>query len=133
MAASYALKDLTPEQLKPLWDRREISLARIGKALGVSRQAVAWQGRKFGFDSRAGNYKGQKKGTDEDFIRLWEAGVSLKAMRDYCGYSLTQNVSQRARMLGLKGRFREDGKAYPALTLSQYAEIELKRLLEKDA
>ena len=131
MAKPYALKNLDRATLEPVWNTRTISIDRIADVLGVSRQGLSYRARAMGLPSRAGNYDGQKKCSDDLFRRIWMAGVSLQEIADYCGYSARQNVTQRSRNMGLPQRTRGEGTGrhagWPTISLGEFLEMELAR------
>jgi hypothetical protein len=116
------LANITRPVLEPLILRKKITLRQIGETLGVTPQAVSYHARKLGIPVRGMNSEPEKKCSDEDFRRLWEAGVSIKDMAEAFGYSCAQNVTQRRMMMGLEPR-RPKGRKQP-ISLKDYLMIE---------
>lgn len=100
------LRNLTREQLEPLWFRHTVSLDRIAAALGVTRQGLIYKARTLGLPPRGKNRKPQTKGPDDLFREMWLAGVHTEEMAAYFGYSCRSAVSMRAGKLGLPRRTR---------------------------
>ncbi|OWU77611.1 hypothetical protein [Marinibacterium profundimaris] len=131
-----ALRNITREQLEPLWARHDIPVKRLAEALGVSRQAVSLRAKALGLPSRASNRRPLEKCSAEYFTRLWLAGVSQKDIAAACGYTRAQTVGQRRRMLGLPPRRRErctgTRSGWGTITMDQFLEAELGRRMRED-
>lgn len=126
------LKNITREDLEPLWSRLDIPAARIAAALGVTRQALSAKAKKLGLPSRYTNRVPQKRGADELFARMWLAGVRMDEMASYLGYSGPSSVSNRRRAMGLPPRSRVRGIKKHAgwqetITLQEFLEMEVAR------
>lgn len=121
------LAKVTPEALRPLWDRKDIPVRRIAEALGVTRQAVVYRAKMFGFPNRYGNQTPMKKCRDAEFIEAWEAGLSVNNIARLFGYSRSGAVSTRRSRLGLAPRT----SGHRPITPGRFAEMQLlKRMSE---
>lgn len=130
------LAKVTKEDLAPIWARREINIATMAKALGVSRAAVSWHAKKLGLPSRAGNQECNKGCSDAEFVSMWMAGLHGSEITRICGYSCRNSVAIRRVNLGLPTRGRSSGTGrhggWKTITYREYAEIKLARMM-KDA
>lgn len=101
------LANITREDLEPLWSRLDIPTKRIAEALGVTRSGLSHKAiRSFGLPPRTGNRIPLKRGDDDLFRRMWEAGVAVEDIRKHFGYSMSGAVTTRRRALGLPPRVR---------------------------
>lgn len=128
------LSGVTREVLEPLWSRLDIPTARIAAHLGVTRQGLSWKAHSLGLPPRTSN---RKTACDDDlFRRMWNAGVNLPDMARALGYSHRQAVRTRAVRLGLPNRERGQGTntfaGWGSITLAQFREIELARIMARD-
>ena len=103
------LKKLTRAHLEPLWSRRDIPIARIASALGVTRQSISAKAKSLGLPSRAGNMEPAKRSDDAMFESMWRAGVNSTEMADFFGYADASSVVHRRINMGLPGRSRGAG------------------------
>jgi len=132
-----SLARLTRERLEPLWGRKDIPVARLAGALGVSRQALHHHARKLGLPPRGAAQVTQRKGDDALFARMWRAGVHVDEMARHFGYAGRTCVSQRRRMMGLPARTRGRGTGKTGgwretITLREFAETEMARLMAEE-
>ncbi len=130
------LKNLTADDLRPLWSRLDIPTERIAKALGVTRAGLSYKARALGLPPRTGNQECNKLLSDEAFKRMWAAGVSSTDMAKVGGYSHRSAIGHRRVLLGLPARTRgKGGKNHggwkETITLSQFQEMELARLMSQ--
>lgn len=101
------LANIGVDDLRPLWDRRDIPLQKIADALGVTRQAITYHAtNKLGLPARGTNQVPNKKGSDKEFQRFWLSGASTQEIADRFGYYDRRAVSQRRKMMGLPPRTR---------------------------
>jgi len=132
------VRNLTREVLEPLWNRREISFARMGAALGVSAEVVRRKGIRLGLPPRGARKAPHGKCDAEAFRRLWLAGVKTEDMARHFGYAEASCVTRRARRLGLPKRQRGRSTGAVAgwaatISLTQYLEAEMARMIQGDA
>ena len=123
------LAKLTPETLGPIWSRRDVSTAKMASVLGVSRQALSQKAANMGLPSRAGNYEPLRKADNAEFVKMWKAGVSLKDMAEYFGYKSHNGIVHRRRILGLAPRERGPGRWRETISIGEYFEQELGRMM----
>lgn len=129
-----ALKNITRQDLEPLWAARKVPLDRIASALGVSRQGLAYKAESLGLPRRGKNYEPQRNGNDDLFSRMWLAGVSVCEMAKFFGYAHAGSVTVRRRNLGLPGRTRGGpGGWRETISLAEFQEIEMGRRMQETA
>lgn len=134
-----ALKGVTVEMLRPLWERVDIPTQRIADTLGVSRQALSLHAAKLGLPKRTGNQRPYKRSDDELFTRMWLSGVTSTEMARRLGYSHRSAISRRRKMLGLPPRHRSAGETGNrggwggTISASEYGEATLAKLMMADA
>lgn len=120
------LRNITAEDLAPIWSRHEIPKTRIAEALGVSRQGLSWKARSLGLPDRP---KVRRcKLDDETFTELWLAGVRAQDIADAYGYSSRSAIGVRAGKLNLPRRKRGGGGRGgwpPTISLLTYREREI--------
>ena len=109
MSQPRPLKHIKKSDLAPVWARLDISMDRIAETLGVTRQALSSKAKTLGLPSRAGNREPQKKIPDQQFIKMWNAGVNTTDIARHFGYSRRSAVSKRREMLNLPARQRAKG------------------------
>lgn len=130
------LKNLTADDLRPLWSRLDIRTENIAKALGVTRAAISYKAKTLGLPPRTGNQECAKLLPDAVFKRMWVAGVSVYDMAKAGGYSHPGAISHRRKVLGLKARTRSTGgnnrsSWNETIPIEKFQEIELARLMGK--
>lgn len=135
MADPRPLKNITADDLRPLWSRLDIPTRRMADALGVTRAALSSKAKSLGLPSRWGNKESQKKCPDEVFRRMYEGGVSLQGIADHCGYAKIQCVTRRREMMGLPPRGKLGGghAGWGSVSLAEFQEMEVARLMAKAA
>ena len=131
------LAHLTRAQLEPLWCRKDIPVARLATALGVSRQALHQRAGKLGLPRRGAAKVTQRKGDDETFARMWLAGVHVDEMARHFGYATCKCITQRRRMMGLPPRTRsrggnKTGGWRETISLRDFAEMEMGRRMAEE-
>jgi len=131
------LKKLTREHLEPLWSRRDIPIARIASALGVTPQAVSVKAKLLGLPSRRGNKEPMKRTDDAEFRSMWLAGVNSTEMAKLFGYADAASVVHRRINLGLPGRHRGAGGGTnvrygwsETISLAQFREMQFARAVQ---
>lgn len=132
------LKNLTRKDLEPVWNARQISLAKIAAALGVSRQGLTSKAKTLGLKPRGKNYLPQQRGDNELFTRMWTAGVHVSDMTEFFGYSSPGAVTVRRRNLSLPARTRGGGKGHGSgwvetISIDEFWEIDAVRRLHEIA
>ena len=138
-ARSHApLRNITRETLEPLWARREIPIARMASALGVTAAGLSWKAKSLGLPSRAGNQRPRQKVDSDLFRRMWLAGVSSVEMAAAFGYSHPSGVTTRRRLMGLPPRTRgksgkNNGGWCAHITIDQFYEAEVARAMHAAA
>lgn len=130
------LKNLTADDLRPLWSRLDIPTRRIAKVLGVTRAGLSSKARALGLPSRVGNKEPMKLMTDETFTRMWMAGVKIADMARVGGYAQPTAIGQRRILLGLPARSRAQGTGNKggwaeSISLSEFNEIEMARIMKE--
>ena len=105
----HPLRNLTAEDLRPLWERREIPIRKIAAALGCTPQAVSAKAKTLGLPPRRGNKQMLAKLDDETFRRMWLSGVAIKKIQKAGGYASHWGVVYRRRRMGLPKRERPGG------------------------
>lgn len=123
------LANITREVLEPIWCRRDIPTAKVAERLGVTRQALSLRAKTLGLPSRAGNQESHKRGDDDLFRRMWEAGVSTGDMARHFGYSYAACISTRRRNMGLPARPR----GFRSIPISVFYEAEIGRHMRRIA
>ena len=121
-------KRIPPAKVRRLWSDLSMPLDEAARQLGVSRPGLTYIARQLGLPSRAGNYAPQKKGCDEEFVRMWRAGVSLQDLADHFGYASHRGVCHRRKALGLPTRTRATGKGRrweETISLTEWREQQL--------
>lgn len=96
--------------VRRIWLDRSVSLDQAASELGITRQGLAYKARMFGLPPRGQNHELQKRGTDEEFRRLWFAGVPVRVMARLLGYASHRGVCQRREDLDLPKRTYGRGK-----------------------
>lgn len=134
MTALRPLRAVDPNAFARVWSARHISSERIGAFFGVSGSAVRQKAKALGLPSRADNTEAKRRGSDAEFRRLYEAGVSLEGIAKALGYASHRGVCHRRDLLGLPNRTRGNGTGKHAgwqetITLRQYQEAELGRMM----
>lgn len=129
---SRPLKNITREDLEPLWSRLDIPTEKVAEALGVTRQGLSHKARALGLPSRVRNRR--KLCDDATFERMWLAGVSIQEIADHFGYMQRQGVTTRRRHLGLPPRTRikgtkQTGGWRETISMTRYVEIELSKMM----
>ena len=124
------LANITREMLEPVWSRKDITVEKIAKTLGVSRQAVSYKAKTLGLPSRYGNQKPKQKVDDDTFTRMWLAGVNTREMAEHFGYAHPSAIGHRRILLDLPPRVRSTGGKNHAgwvqtISLAQFAEMEM--------
>ena len=129
------LANITKETLAPIWGRHDIPIRVMADALGVSRQAVSQRARALGLPSR--EKVRIKLSRDDEFRRLWLAGVSTKDIAAHFGYRSHSCITVRRRGLGLPPRTRSKGGGRcgwaETITLTEFREVELARKMKEAA
>ncbi|RYH04101.1 hypothetical protein EU805_01645 [Salipiger sp. IMCC34102] len=128
-ACRNPLAKITADQLRPLWEGK-ISTDKIGAAFGVTGQAVRGKAKRLGLGKRSG--RSRQFMSDEEFTRLWMAGVRSKDISRLGGYTHKNAVYRRRIILGLPPRTRgtetsraRTGGWKETITLEEYREQQL--------
>ena len=129
---------IDPEELRILWPRHDIPTAVIARHFGVSRQAVSEAAHRAGLPPRT---KLRRRLIDPEELReMWLAGVASPEIARHFGVAHRSCVSHAVRYLGLPRRQRSHGGVRgarggwaPTITLRQYQEQKLARLMAEDA
>ncbi len=128
------LENITRELLEPVWSRLDIPTEKIADTLGVTRAAISARARGLGLPSRVGNKECCRRGSDETFKRMWEAGLSRADIAKALGYTHPASVAERRKKMGLPPRRRRSGQGgwagWETISLEEYNEMELARLMQ---
>lgn len=107
MARGGKLARITRADLEPVWSSR-LTLDQIGKALGVTGQAISHKARRLGLPPRAVGERPRQ--IDEGlFRRMWLAGVNSREMADHFGYKDGSAICRKRREMNLPARTRSKG------------------------
>lgn len=99
----HPLEGVTREVLEPLWARKNITMAKMAKTLGVSPSSIFQKAIRMGLARRTNI----KNPIDESlFADMWKMGVSNAEIQRHFGYSAETTPSRTAARLGLKPRHR---------------------------
>ena len=122
-------KTISEAEFRRMWQDRSLSLAQIGVALGITREAVRQRGKARNMPPRGDSKTHIAAVRDDDaFRRMWIAGVSTNDLMRLHGCSRSA-ILKAARRLGLSGR----GHAFPGIALDEFLQIELARKLAESA
>ena len=129
---------IDPEELRILWPRHDIPMTVMARHWGVSHQAVSDAARRAGLPPRT---KVRRRLIDpEDLREMWLAGVASPEIARHFGVAHHSCISHAARKLGLPPRSRSEGCRRgnrggwaPTITLREYQEQKLARLMAEDA
>ncbi len=98
------LRNITREDLAPIWSRLDIRTEDMARALGVSRAGLSYHAlKKLGLPSRGANRKCMARDI-EIFTAMWEDGVSTAEIAAHFGMSGPACVTVRRKRLGLPPR-----------------------------
>lgn len=95
------LGGVTREVLEPIWARKNISIAKIAKTLGVSPSSILQKAIRLGLPQRTNT----RHPIDEKlFAEMWKLGVNSAELQRHFGYGSSSMPIKTARRLGLKPR-----------------------------
>lgn len=129
---------IPPAAVRRFWLDPNIRTQDAADQLGLTRQGLSDMARRMGLPSRAKNRAAVKKGSDNEFMAMWLAGVCLEDMARHFGYASHRGVCQRRAALGLPGRTRggkgNNRRWRETIMLAEYRErMALARLTEAAA
>lgn len=128
---------IPPAQARRLWLDPTVRTEDAARQLGITRQGLSDMARRMGLPPRTKNRTALKKGSDEEFRRLWLAGVRLEDMARHFGYASHRGVCARRAALGLPMRTRPCGDAFgrrwrETITIHEYHDHILARCMADD-
>ena len=129
---------IDPDELRILWPRHDIPTAVMARHWGVTHQAVSDAARRAGLPQRT---KVRRRLIDPEELReMWLAGVASPEIARHFGVAHHSCISHAARKLGLPPRSRSEGGRRgnrggwePTITLREYQEQKLARLMDEEA
>lgn len=98
-----------------LWNNHAIPTKAIALHLGISRSGVSWRARNLGLPPRTKLRKTRIK-DKALFVRLWDAGVSVKEIANHFGLKSHSRVCHCRASLGLDPRARGAKGGFPPNT-----------------
>ena len=128
---------IDPDELRILWPRHDIPTAVIARHFGVSPEVVRKSAHRHEMPSRTGARP--RRIDREELRKMWMAGVASPEIAQHFGVGRPA-VSYAAHKLGLPRRQRAAGAGKgnrggwaPTITLREYQEQKLARLMAEDA
>lgn len=123
-------KVISEREFRALWEDESLTMADIGRKLGISECAVAARGKARGLGRRPRLTAHSVKRADQDLFRaMWMANVIMRDMRARFGLSHT-GVAETARRLGCPER---KASRWNVISAAEFAELQLSRRMEQQA
>jgi len=123
--------NICPITFGRVWVREDIPVVRIAESLGVTTRAINYHAHKLGLRSPDRQIRARKKCSDEEFARLWNAGVLLRDIAMVVGYASAKQAGARRASMGLPKRYDGTGsRVTKSITSAQFYEMEVARLMQ---
>jgi hypothetical protein len=123
-------KVISEREFRAMWDDESLTMAEIGRLLGISETAVAARGKARGLGKRPRLTSHTVKRADHSLFRaMWMANVIMRDMRARFGLSHT-GVAETARRLGCPER---QASRWNVISIAQFAEMQLAQRMERRA